>query len=108
MEINLLKKMESGRGVGSEPGRPKPGGLPRLAHPNRYAAVGFRSDGALPFFPAWHRMHASPAVLARVLAGRGLPWGGWWSAVARSAAVRAVRRGAPRECACRGWGGLQR
>jgi hypothetical protein len=53
-------------------------------------------------------MHASPAMLARVLAGRGLPCGGWWSAVARSEAVRAGRRGAPRERACRGWGGLQR
>jgi hypothetical protein len=30
-KITSLKKKKSGRGVGSEPGRPKPGGLPGLA-----------------------------------------------------------------------------
>jgi hypothetical protein len=72
------KKWDRAGGVGSEPGRPNPGGLPGLAHLNRYAAVRFRSNGARPFFSARQRMHASPAALARVWWGdayRGAPGG---------------------------------
>jgi hypothetical protein len=68
-ENELLKKRVPGRGGGSEPGRPKPGGLLGPGGANRYATIRSRSEGAGIFFLAGLCMHASQASLARVCEG---------------------------------------
>jgi hypothetical protein len=51
-KIVVLEKRETGRSGGRWPSRPRSAACPGLAQPNRYAAVGFRSDCAAVIFPA--------------------------------------------------------